>query len=61
MLKDRGRFSRLGFVLAAVGSAVGLGNLWKFPYITGIFGGGAFGDQRSGTDSVCAAGPRQEG
>ncbi len=36
------RFSRLGFILAAAGSAVGLGNIWKFPYITGIYGGGAF-------------------
>ncbi|MEC7520252.1 MAG: sodium-dependent transporter [Myxococcota bacterium] len=34
--------SKLGFVLAAAGSAVGLGNLWKFPYITGENGGGAF-------------------
>ncbi len=34
--------SRLGFVLAAAGSAVGLGNIWKFPYITGVNGGGAF-------------------
>jgi len=34
--------SRLGFVLAASGSAVGLGNIWKFPYITGEYGGGAF-------------------
>lgn len=33
---------RLGFVLAAVGSAVGLGNLWKFPYITWHNDGGAF-------------------
>ncbi len=34
--------SRLGFVLAAAGSAVGLGNIWKFPYITGESGGGFF-------------------
>lgn len=34
--------SRLGFVLAAAGSAVGLGNIWKFPYMTGQNGGGAF-------------------
>ena len=29
------RFSRAGFILAAIGSSVGLGNMWKFPYITG--------------------------
>ena len=34
--------SRLTFILAATGSAVGLGNIWKFPYITGVHGGGAF-------------------
>ena len=34
--------TRLAFILAASGSAVGLGNLWKFPYITGTYGGGAF-------------------
>ncbi|PHR58582.1 MAG: sodium-dependent transporter [Arcobacter sp.] len=36
------RFSRMGFILAAAGSAVGLGNIWKFPYIAGENGGGAF-------------------
>lgn len=40
---DRGHWgSRLGFILAATGSAVGLGNIWKFPYITGEYGGGVF-------------------
>jgi len=34
--------SRLAFVLAAAGSAVGLGNIWKFPYMAGENGGGAF-------------------
>ncbi len=34
--------SRLGFILAASGSAVGLGAIWKFPYIAGRNGGGAF-------------------
>jgi len=34
--------SRLAFMLAAIGSAVGLGNIWKFPYIAGEYGGGAF-------------------
>ncbi len=34
--------SKLGFILAAVGSAVGLGNIWKFPYVVGKNGGSAF-------------------
>lgn len=38
----KGWTSRWVFILAATGSAVGLGNLWKFPYIAGEYGGGAF-------------------
>ena len=34
--------SKTGFILAAAGSAVGLGNIWKFPYIAGENGGAAF-------------------
>lgn len=36
------QFSSSGFILAAIGSSVGLGNMWKFPYITGQNGGAAF-------------------
>lgn len=40
---ERGRFgSKLGAILAAAGSAVGLGNVWRFPYETGSNGGAAF-------------------
>lgn len=42
MSEERGSFSKIGFILAAAGSAVGLGNLWKFPYIAWHNNGGAF-------------------
>ena len=41
-LQRDGFSSRLGIIAAAAGSAIGLGNIWKFPYITGENGGAAF-------------------
>ena len=40
--KHKGFGSKIGFVLAAAGSAVGLGNLWRFPYLVAQYGGGLF-------------------
>lgn len=34
--------SRIGFILVSAGCAIGIGNVWKFPYITGLYGGGVF-------------------
>ncbi len=40
--KKSGFSSRIGFILAAAGSAVGLGNIWRFPYLAAKYGGGIF-------------------
>lgn len=42
-MNSRDKFgSRIGIIATAAGSAIGLGNIWKFPYMTGQFGGGVF-------------------
>ena len=35
-------FGKIGFILAALGSSIGLGHIWRFPYMAGTNGGGAF-------------------
>ena len=43
MKKKRETFgSRLGFILVSAGCAIGIGNVWKFPYVAGENGGGVF-------------------
>lgn len=42
-MASRGKWSsNIGFILAAAGSAIGIGNIWRFPYMTGKYGGAAF-------------------
>ena len=50
--------SRLGFILVSAGCAIGIGNVWKFPYVTGVNGGGVFssGNSENSDDSQSGKG-----
>lgn len=40
---EREKFgSRMGFILLSAGCAIGIGNVWRFPYVAGMYGGGMF-------------------
>ena len=41
-MKREGFKSRLGFILVSAGCAIGIGNVWRFPYVAGENGGGIF-------------------
>lgn len=56
--------SRLGFLLISAGCAIGLGNVWRFPYVTGEYGGAALFVFPAGAGPACYGdgifrGPRQ--
>ena len=49
----RASFSgKIGYVLAVAGSAVGLGNIWRFPYLAAKYGGGNLPSRLSGSDRI---------
>ena len=54
--QNRGSFTgKLGYVLSAAGASVGLGNIWRFPYLAAKYGGGVFCRLYDGvTDVLCS-------